>query len=170
VFADWLIQCKALCDWLIVGVNPASGRRDSLFFQRPSTDIQLAQAAASPLSGFYERPSLDAMALEADDSDLEEEIRTQVAMRRVSVHSILLDTHTIILDCGAIGYIDFNGLLIIRQLFEDYRDAGIRFLVAGCGKFMLAKLKKSGIYDEFGCFVFPSLFDAVMASKLEACS
>lgn len=74
--------------------------------------------------------------------------------------------HTVVLDCGAVGYIDFNGLLTIRQLFEDYRDANITFLLAGCGKFMLEKLKTSGIYDEWKQHIFPSIIDAVLVSQI----
>ena len=72
------------------------------------------------------------------------------------------------MDCSPIAYIDFNGLLTIRQLFEDYRDAGVHFLLAACGRFMLDKLKAADVYKDFGDHIYPTVLDAVMTAKCKS--
>ena len=133
-------------------------------------EVRATPAAA--FDAFYHPSDLDNISIDEDDADLNEavaDIRSHIGQPKVLEHRAsaqMLHTHTIILDCSAVGYIDFNGLLTIRQLFEDYRDADIMFLLAGCGKFMLAKLKTSGIYDEWSHHIFPSIIDAVLATQI----
>ena len=128
---------------------------------------------AAVFDAFYNPPNLDNIFIDEDDGDLNDAVedfrshisRPHILERRRSSQQ-MLEVHTVILDCGAVGYIDFNGLLAIRQLFEDYRDADVTFLLAGCEKFMLAKLKTSGIYDEWKHHIFPSIIDAALTTQI----
>ncbi len=75
---------------------------------------------------------------------------------------LLLDLHTIVVDCSSITYIDFMGLRLLGQLKADYNHVGVNFVLANCSDQLLRKLKAADIlaFEENG--TFPTVQDAVV--------
>ncbi|KAG7476665.1 hypothetical protein MATL_G00085360 [Megalops atlanticus] len=57
-----------------------------------------------------------------------------------------LDFHTIILDCSAISFIDTTGMLTFKMVIKDYKDVGVRVLLACCNPPVIDALKRGSVF------------------------
>ncbi|NXT69129.1 S26A2 protein, partial [Chaetops frenatus] len=52
------------------------------------------------------------------------------------------DTHTLILDCGAMQFIDTVGLSVLKETHHDYKQVGIQVLLANCNPSIRQRLRE----------------------------
>ncbi|XP_036385672.1 sulfate anion transporter 1 [Megalops cyprinoides] len=57
-----------------------------------------------------------------------------------------LDFHSIILDCSAISFIDTTGMLTFKMVIKDYKDIGVRVLLACCNPPVIDALKRGSVF------------------------
>jgi sulfate anion transporter 2 len=65
----------------------------------------------------------------------------------------------VILDCSGMTYVDYNGILCLQQLLDDYKAANVRLLLASCSAPFLATFPTAPHQDAF----FPSVYDALLS-------
>ncbi|NWR98499.1 S26A2 protein, partial [Motacilla alba] len=52
------------------------------------------------------------------------------------------DTHTLILDCGAMQFIDTVGLSVLKETHRDYKEVGVQVLLANCNPSVRQRLRE----------------------------
>ncbi|NXD39464.1 S26A2 protein, partial [Copsychus sechellarum] len=52
------------------------------------------------------------------------------------------DTHTLILDCGAMQFIDTAGLSVLQETHHDYKELGVQVLLANCNPCIRQRLRE----------------------------
>ncbi|NXI87659.1 S26A2 protein, partial [Rhipidura dahli] len=52
------------------------------------------------------------------------------------------DMHTLILDCGAMQFIDTAGLSVLKETHHDYQQVGVRVLLANCNPSVRQRLRE----------------------------
>uniref|UniRef100_A0A8C3UJH3 STAS domain-containing protein n=1 Tax=Catharus ustulatus TaxID=91951 RepID=A0A8C3UJH3_CATUS len=54
------------------------------------------------------------------------------------------DMHTLILDCGAMQFIDTAGLSVLKETHHDYQELGVQVLLANCNPSIRQRLREGG--------------------------
>ncbi|XP_072729688.1 sulfate transporter-like isoform X1 [Ciconia boyciana] len=75
-----------------------------------------------------------------------------------------IDMHTLILDCGAMQFIDTVGLSVLKETHHDYKEIGVQVLLASCNPSIRHRLREggwAGETDSGGQLAFHSVHDAV---------
>lgn len=74
--------------------------------------------------------------------------------------------HTIVVDCGTIGFFDAGGVNTLTQIVQDFSVAGIQVIFAAMTKKNRDMLERSGFFKKFGEeWLFPTIKDAVELAK-----
>ncbi|NXU51588.1 S26A2 protein, partial [Turnix velox] len=60
----------------------------------------------------------------------------------VDTSSASTDMHTLILDCGAMQFVDTVGLSVLKETHHDYKEIGIQVLLANCNPSIRHRLQK----------------------------
>ncbi|XP_030067995.1 sulfate transporter [Microcaecilia unicolor] len=133
------------------GVNPAQ----VAMMQQKAKKLQEAAAAASPESRFFPRFNL---------------IKTSSRPQNPLKLSIpQLDMHSLIIDCGAMQFIDTVGLGVLKETRHDYEEIGIHVLLANCSPSVRHLLKDGGYCSKGNSdleqLVFHSVHDAVQFAE-----
>ncbi|KAM6055568.1 sulfate transporter-like [Theristicus caerulescens] len=55
-----------------------------------------------------------------------------------------MDMHTLVLDCGAMQFIDTVGLSVLKETHHDYKEIGVQVLLANCNPPVRHRLRKGG--------------------------
>ncbi|XP_009880380.1 PREDICTED: sulfate transporter-like [Charadrius vociferus] len=79
-----------------------------------------------------------------------------------------IDMHTLILDCGAMQFIDTVGLCVLKETHRDYKEIGIQVLLANCNPSIRHRLREGGWAgepDAGGQLAFHSIHDAVQFAE-----
>ncbi|RMB96566.1 hypothetical protein DUI87_26630 [Hirundo rustica rustica] len=75
------------------------------------------------------------------------------------------DMHTLILDCGAMQFIDTAGLSVLQETRRDYEEVGVQVLLANCNPSIRQRLREGGwagrVGSAGGHLAFHSIHDAV---------
>ncbi|KAM4748806.1 sulfate transporter-like [Rhinophrynus dorsalis] len=93
-------------------------------------------------------------------------IKTAKNTHTSSVTSVpQLDMHSLIIDCGAMQFIDTVGLSVLKEVRNDYEEIGVRVFLANCNP-SVRHLLHDGSYftnasDEDELLAFHSVHDAV---------
>ncbi|XP_054697498.1 sulfate transporter-like [Grus americana] len=79
-----------------------------------------------------------------------------------------IDMHTLILDCGAMQFIDTVGLSALKETRHDYKEIGVQVLLANCNPSIRHRLQEggwAGKTDSGGQLAFHSVHDAVQFAE-----
>ncbi|XP_010000362.1 PREDICTED: sulfate transporter-like [Chaetura pelagica] len=79
-----------------------------------------------------------------------------------------MDMHTLILDCGAMQFIDTVGLSALKETHRDYKEVGVQVLLANCNPSIRHRLREGGWAGETGSagqLAFHSVHDAVQFAE-----
>ncbi|XP_009579531.1 PREDICTED: sulfate transporter-like [Fulmarus glacialis] len=79
-----------------------------------------------------------------------------------------IDMHTLILDCGAMQFIDTVGLSVLKETHRDYKEIGVQVLLANCNPSTRQQLREggwAGETDSGGQLAFHSIHDAVQFAE-----
>nr|XP_021156823.1 sulfate transporter isoform X2 [Columba livia] len=79
-----------------------------------------------------------------------------------------IDMHTLILDCGAMQFIDTVGLSVLKEIHHDYKEIGVQVLLANCNPSIRHQLRDggwAGRTDSGGQLAFYSVHDAVQFAE-----
>uniref|UniRef100_A0A8C6JNX3 Uncharacterized protein n=1 Tax=Melopsittacus undulatus TaxID=13146 RepID=A0A8C6JNX3_MELUD len=82
-----------------------------------------------------------------------------------------VDMHTLILDCGAMQFIDTVGLSVLKETRRDYKEIGVQVLLANCNSSLRHRLQEggwAGEADSGGPLAFHSIHDAVRFAECRA--
>ncbi|XP_013372343.1 PREDICTED: testis anion transporter 1 [Chinchilla lanigera] len=73
-------------------------------------------------------------------------------------------THTIILDLSMVHYVDYQGLVVLRQICNAFQNANILVLFTGCHSSVINAFEKNDFFDEgiSKAHLFLTLHDAVL--------
>ena len=55
--------------------------------------------------------------------------------------------HTLVIDCSAVLFLDSAGVGALKEVFKDYKELGVRLLLAQCSTSVIDSLRKGGYYD-----------------------
>uniref|UniRef100_A0A8C4J603 Sulfate transporter-like n=1 Tax=Dromaius novaehollandiae TaxID=8790 RepID=A0A8C4J603_DRONO len=75
-----------------------------------------------------------------------------------------IDMHTLIIDCGAMQFIDTVGFSALKEMHHDYKGIGVQVLLANCNPSIRHLLQKGGWAGKTDCgsqLAFHSVHDAV---------
>nr|XP_033782781.1 sulfate transporter-like [Geotrypetes seraphini] len=124
------------------GVNPAR----VAIMQQKVKKLQEAAAAASPESRFFPRFNL-----------------LKISSRPQNLSVPQLDMHSLIIDCGAMQFVDTVGLGVLKETRHDYEEIGIHVFLANCSPSVRRLLQEGGYWDkgDLEHLVFHSVHDAV---------
>ncbi|XP_054144217.1 sulfate transporter-like [Melozone crissalis] len=76
------------------------------------------------------------------------------------------DMHTLILDCGAMQFIDTVGLSALKETHHDYQEVGVQVLLANCNPSIRQRLREGGWAGRAGGqLAFHSIHDAVQFAE-----
>ncbi|RLW02925.1 hypothetical protein DV515_00006718 [Chloebia gouldiae] len=79
------------------------------------------------------------------------------------------DMHTLILDCGAMQFIDTVGLSVLKETHHDYEEVGVQVLLANCNPSIRQRLREGGWAGQAGSaggqLAFHSIHDAVQFAE-----
>ncbi|XP_064243817.1 sulfate transporter-like, partial [Passer domesticus] len=79
------------------------------------------------------------------------------------------DMHTLILDCGAMQFIDTVGLSVLKETQHDYKEVGVQVLLANCNPSIRQRLREGGWAGRpggaGGQLAFHSIHDAVQFAE-----
>nr|XP_002192686.4 sulfate transporter [Taeniopygia guttata] len=79
------------------------------------------------------------------------------------------DMHTLILDCGAMQFIDTVGLSVLKETHHDYQEVGVQVLLANCNPSIRQRLREGGWAGQAGSaggqLAFHSIHDAVQFAE-----
>ncbi|XP_041442147.1 sulfate transporter isoform X1 [Xenopus laevis] len=82
-----------------------------------------------------------------------------------SVSAPQLDIHSLIIDCGAMQFIDTVGLSVLKEIKTDYEEIGVRVFLANCNPSVRNMLNNGGYMSNLGSgvdlHIFHSVHDAV---------
>jgi MFS superfamily sulfate permease-like transporter len=82
-----------------------------------------------------------------------------------SANEVKLDLSDIILDFSSMMFIDSVGISALQQVMQDYKDIGVRVLMAGCRKPVFEHLSKAGVFKKADqCNIYVAVHDAVLAA------
>lgn len=81
---------------------------------------------------------------------------------------LMLDFHTIVLDCSAIPFIDSTGMATFQGLAKDYKEIGVSVVLAGCNTSVVDALHKGGFFGKDDKDMASLLFHTVHAAVLHA--
>ncbi|XP_042308330.1 sulfate transporter-like [Sceloporus undulatus] len=70
--------------------------------------------------------------------------RTSVTQVTADVSAPIIDIHTLIIDCGAMQFIDSVGLSTLKETRQDYQKIGIQLLLANCNPSIRRRLQAGG--------------------------
>ncbi|XP_074459725.1 sulfate transporter-like [Larus michahellis] len=76
--------------------------------------------------------------------------------------------HTLILDCGAMQFIDTGGLSVLKEMHHDYKEIGVEVLLANCNPSIRHLLRQggwAGKTDSGGQLAFHSVHNAVQFAE-----
>ncbi len=75
-------------------------------------------------------------------------------------------THTVIIDCSPISYIDSSGVGTIEEVIKELKLIDINVVLASCNEIFLQMLDKTQFYDRFthNVYIYASIHDAVISS------
>ncbi|XP_009203262.3 testis anion transporter 1 isoform X2 [Papio anubis] len=78
--------------------------------------------------------------------------------------SLLPSVHTIILDFSMVHYVDSQGLVVLRQICNAFRNANILILIAGCHSSIVRAFERNDFFDTgiTKTQLFLSVHDAVL--------
>ncbi|XP_032558671.1 sulfate transporter-like isoform X2 [Chiroxiphia lanceolata] len=79
-----------------------------------------------------------------------------------------IDMHTLILDCGAMQFIDTVGLSVLKETYHDYKKIDVQVLLANCNPSIRHRLQEGGWAGETGSegqLAFHSVHDAVQFAE-----
>ncbi|XP_011841970.1 PREDICTED: testis anion transporter 1 isoform X2 [Mandrillus leucophaeus] len=78
--------------------------------------------------------------------------------------SLLPSVHTIILDFSMVHYVDSQGLVVLRQICNAFRNANILILIAGCHSSIVRAFERNDFFDAgiTKTQLFLSVHDAVL--------
>ncbi|XP_053320968.1 sulfate transporter-like [Spea bombifrons] len=93
-------------------------------------------------------------------------IKTVKKTYPTSKHSVpQLDMHSLIIDCGAMQFIDTVGLGVLKEIHTDYEEIGVRVILANCNPSVRHSLQDGGYFSQSGgdveLLAFHSVHDAV---------
>ncbi|XP_023576200.1 testis anion transporter 1 isoform X2 [Octodon degus] len=73
-------------------------------------------------------------------------------------------THTIILDFSLVHYVDYQGLVVLRQMCNAFQNANILVLITGCHSSVIKEFEKNDFFDHgiTKARLFLTLHDAVL--------
>uniref|UniRef100_A0A8C5U9G0 STAS domain-containing protein n=1 Tax=Malurus cyaneus samueli TaxID=2593467 RepID=A0A8C5U9G0_9PASS len=71
------------------------------------------------------------------------------------------DVHTLILDCGAMQFIDTAGLSVLKDTLSDYGKVGVRVLLANCNPLVRRRLREGGWAGQGGSAEGPPPFHCI---------
>jgi hypothetical protein len=75
------------------------------------------------------------------------------------------DLSDVILDFSSVMFIDTVGASAIQQVMQDYKDIGVRVLIACCRRPVFEQLYKAGVFKKVDqCIVYVTVHDAVLAA------
>lgn len=76
------------------------------------------------------------------------------------------DFHTIILDCSSMPFIDTPGMLTLKMVIKDYKEVGVRVLLACCNPPVIDALKRGSVFGpghkEMDNLTFHSVHGAIL--------
>ncbi|KAF7655504.1 hypothetical protein LDENG_00054950 [Lucifuga dentata] len=81
---------------------------------------------------------------------------------------LVLDFHTIVVDCSATPFIDSAGLAAFKGLVKDYKEIGVSVILAGCNISVIDALEKGGFFGKNCKDMDSLLFHTVHAAVLHA--
>lgn len=55
--------------------------------------------------------------------------------------------HTLVVDCSAVLFLDTAGVGALKEVHKDYRELGVRLLLAQCSTSVIDSLRKGGYYE-----------------------
>ncbi|KAL0965715.1 hypothetical protein UPYG_G00284800 [Umbra pygmaea] len=67
---------------------------------------------------------------------------------KVGLGSRELDFHTIILDCSAMPFIDSTGMHTLKVIIKDYKNLGVRVLLASCNTMVIDSLRQGSFFEK----------------------
>ncbi|XP_072520096.1 sulfate transporter [Salminus brasiliensis] len=76
--------------------------------------------------------------------------------------------HTLVIDCSAVLFLDTAGVGALKEVHKDYRELGVRLLLAQCNTSIMDSLRTGGYYDsKTGSpeIIFHTISDAVRYSQ-----
>ncbi|XP_078509094.1 sulfate transporter [Lissotriton helveticus] len=59
-----------------------------------------------------------------------------------------LSFHTLVIDCSAVQFIDTGGINTMKEVFKDYKEIGIRVLLAQCNASVLESLRHGDYFSK----------------------
>ncbi|XP_028828927.1 sulfate anion transporter 1 [Denticeps clupeoides] len=79
------------------------------------------------------------------------------------------DFHTIILDCSSMPFIDSTGMYTIKGLIKDYKEVGIKVLLACCNATVIDSLRRGSFFGpsdkDMHNLLFYTIHSAVVSSS-----
>ncbi|XP_062357969.1 sulfate transporter-like [Cinclus cinclus] len=79
------------------------------------------------------------------------------------------DLHTLILDCGAMQFIDTVGLSVLKETHHDYKEVGVQVLLANCNPSIRQRLREGAWAGQAGSpggqLAFHCIHDAVQFAE-----
>uniref|UniRef100_A0AAQ6IK64 STAS domain-containing protein n=1 Tax=Anabas testudineus TaxID=64144 RepID=A0AAQ6IK64_ANATE len=79
-----------------------------------------------------------------------------------------LEFHTIVLDCSAMPFIDSTGMATFKVLVKEYKEIGVRVILASCNTSVIDTLQKGQFFGKNDEDMSSLLFPAVHAAVLHA--
>ncbi|XP_078509387.1 sulfate transporter-like [Lissotriton helveticus] len=82
-----------------------------------------------------------------------------------------IDMHSLIIDCGAMQFIDTVGLTMLKEIHHDYEEIGVYVFLASCTPSVRSSLREGGYFSECGPGIDPkqlafhSIHDAVQFAE-----
>ncbi|XP_007246475.2 sulfate transporter [Astyanax mexicanus] len=76
--------------------------------------------------------------------------------------------HTLIIDCSAVLFLDTAGVGALKEVHKDYKELGVRLLLAQCNTSVIDSLRRAGYYDHKTGSpenIFHTISDAVRYSQ-----
>ncbi|KAJ8339131.1 hypothetical protein SKAU_G00359170 [Synaphobranchus kaupii] len=76
------------------------------------------------------------------------------------------DFHTIVLDCSSMPFVDTPGMLTLKMVMKDYKEVGVRVLLACCNPPVIDALKRGSVFGpghkDIDSLTFHSVHGAVL--------
>lgn len=85
------------------------------------------------------------------------------------VIGLVLEFHTIVLDCSAIPFIDSAGMATFNRLVKEYKEIGVSVLLASCNTSVIDTLQKGQFFGkndkDMSSLLFHTVHTAVLYAK-----
>ncbi|XP_066505779.1 sulfate transporter [Hoplias malabaricus] len=105
----------------------------------------------------YRNVGLDPLKEKAKSKKLEKQRKKQGALKDGSkqVPDVSTDVflpqgpsfHTLVIDCCAVLFLDSTGVSALKEVYKDYKELGVRLLLAQCNTSVIDSLRRGGYYD-----------------------